>query len=151
MTLPERFHTYLAKVTQDGKYVTKEHLTKLATSKGYSPTDILEALGAVHRMKDIQVRVKDDSTIYRLRQLPKPKMLQTRIKQTPEQRAELQDFIDNSPLLSDEEREAMRTPFRDRTDRQHQLTDTSAGYRHTMEGKYGVMVWKRMCEDSILK
>lgn len=151
MTLPERIGAYIAKKTQDGTFLTKEQLTTLATNAGYTPLDILDALTSIHSQKDIETRVRNNTVLYRIKQLRQARPIPARIEQTTEQRAMLQDFMDNCPFLSDEEREALRTPFKDRTDRQHEITDTPAGYQLTMERKYGAMAWKRMCEDGMLK
>jgi hypothetical protein len=142
-----RIHTYLTKTTQGGKWVTKEQINTLATGKGYTPLDVLDALGAIGKLKDIEVRVHKDTTVYRMRQAPVVKAPPpTRIPYTPEQIAMSQDCFDNCPFYTDEEREAHRTPFNGRTDRQHEITDTSAGYEFLMSKKYGAK-WGRIKEE----
>lgn len=153
--LHERIHSYIIKNTPDGTWLSKERITSVATSKGFTALEVLDALRLVHDMPDIQRTVHKDTLVYRLRQAPKPKPVELHYKPTPEQQEimdrERQDFMDNCPFLSDEEREALQTPFKDRTDRQHQLSDTPAGYQVTMERKYGAPKWKRMCEEESVR
>lgn len=150
MTTPllPRIHTYLTKVTLDAKWVTKEQIRTLAISKGYTPFDVLDALGDIGKLKDIEVRVHKDTTVYRIRQAPKCKAPPpARIPYTPEQIAMSQDCFDNCPFYTDEERECFRTSFKDRSDRCHYLCDTPTGYDVTMERKYGVHKWQSMKQE----
>jgi hypothetical protein len=143
-----RIHTYLTKTTTGGKWVTKEQIQTLATSKGYTPLDVLDALGDIGKLKDIEVRVHKDTTVYRMRQAPVVKAPPpARIPYTPEQIAMSQDCFDNCPFYTDEEREAHRTSFKDRTDRQHEITLSPSGYNVEMERKYGVHKWQRMKQE----
>lgn len=146
MTLPNRIRDFIAK-HQAGDFVPLSRITEAATSKGFTKLEVLDALKDVHKMKDVQTIVVEDTTKYRIRQALPQKRAPDRYRYTMTEadKAVLQDCIDNCPFFTDEEREALRTPFRDRTDRQHEITDTSAGYHLTMERKYGAPNWKRMC------
>ncbi len=147
--LANKIRDYIVKCTETSDlWVTKEQICRAAEKTGVPLLNIIQALSLVHHMGDIEVRARNDTVVYRLRRVAPPKaLLPTRLPQTPEQRVELQDFIDNCPFVSDEERECMRTPFKDRSDRCHYLTDTPAGYQLTMERKYTPMKWKRMCME----
>jgi hypothetical protein len=157
MTLPDRIRTYIVKCTEHKDvWVTKEQIVTAAMKTGVSHIDVLDALQQGHKMHDVQSKVHNDTVVYRLRRVQAPKtQAPTRYETTPEQRAqwdrEVQDFIDNSTLLSDEERDCMRTPVKDRSDRCHYLTDTPAGYQVTMERKYTPIIWKRMQETLTIK
>lgn len=152
-TLPNRIRDYLARTTTDGKWVTKEQIARLAISKGYTPLDVLDALGHVHRMGDVESRTHKDTIIYRIGQPKKIKVIDESLtyRPTPEEAREwaqlVEDFIAHSPLLTDEERECMRTPVKDRSDRCHELCDTPAGHNRRMARKYGEKAWRRLKED----
>ena len=121
---------------------------------GVTHLELLDALSIVHKMGDIETRVRDDTIHYRTRRLktrPTSTLAPSRYVPTAEELAEdevaLEDFINNCPFISDRERVLYRTPVKDWDEDDHFLMDNGAEYDLYMERKYSPMVWKRMKEE----
>jgi hypothetical protein len=89
-----------------------------AQSKGISDSDTLAAMSVIHRLKDITVTVRDNDNWYSIKQAPKPHKQVDTYHPTPELKAimdaEVKDFWEHSPLLSDTERECYYLRMTDR-------------------------------------
>ena len=146
MTLPNRIRDYVAKAPK-GTWIDKDTITRVAQKHGYSVLDVLDALRTVHRMKDMECKVKGDTILYRIRVLRAPRPIETF---TPPPYPTHVTDIDTHPFFTPEERVCYRTPFKDRSDECHRLCDTPAGYTITMERKHGVQKWNRMRQEGAL-
>lgn len=114
---------------------------------------VRKAMSVIHKTRrDIKVTDDGREQWYSVRVLkPRTTVTPLKYRPTPEQqkewRAVTEDFMQNSCLLSDEERACLAVPRCDRSDECHRLIDTSAQFQRTMERKYGAEKWKRMEAD----
>lgn len=124
-----------------------------AVALGHTKRQALEAVQELRKYKDITSKTTGDTVTYSVTVLKQAKPLLERWHPTAEQsermEAELKDFINYCPFLSDNERRLYRTPVKDWTDDDHELMDSAVEYTLYMERKYGAPQFKRMREDKI--